>query len=42
LETAGTDARLVRNPDFGRTFNSFAQENIDSRRAVRLRLRIVF
>jgi hypothetical protein len=34
--------QLVRNPDFGRTFNSFAQENIDSRRAVRLRLRIVF
>lgn len=35
-------AEVNRNPDFGRTFNSFAQENIDSRRTVRLRLRIVF
>jgi hypothetical protein len=30
------------NPDFGRLINSFSQEGIDSRRAVRLRLRITW
>lgn len=30
------------NPDFGRLINSFSQEGIDSRRSVRLRLRITF
>jgi hypothetical protein len=31
-----------KNPDFGRLINSFSQENVDSRRTVRLRLRITF
>lgn len=30
------------NPDFGRLINSFSQEGVDSRRTVRLRLRITF
>ena len=30
------------NPDFGRLISSFTQEGIDSRRTVRLRLRITF
>jgi hypothetical protein len=30
------------NPDFGRLISSFSQEGIDSRRTVRLRLRITF
>jgi len=30
------------NPDFGRAFSTFSQEGIDSRRTVRLRLRITF
>jgi hypothetical protein len=34
--------RISRNPDFGRLINSFAQDGIDSRRAVRLRLRITW
>jgi hypothetical protein len=34
--------QVVPNPDFGRLINSYAQENIDSRRAIRLRLRIQF
>ena len=33
---------VVRNAEFGRLINSYAQENIDSRRAIRLRLRIQF
>lgn len=33
---------VVRNPNFGRLINSYAQENIDTRRAIRLRLRIRF
>jgi len=34
--------RITRNPDFGRLINSFAQDGIDARRAVRLRLRITW
>ena len=34
--------QIVPNPEFGRLINSYAQENIDSRRAIRLRLRIEF
>jgi len=30
------------NPDFGRFFDSFSQENIDSRRTIRLTLRLTF
>ena len=30
------------NPDFGRAFSAFSQEGVDSRRTVRLRLRITF
>ena len=33
---------ITPNPDFGRLINSFSQEGIDSRRTVRLRLRITF
>ena len=33
---------IIRNPDFGRLINSYSQEGIDSRRTVRLRLRITF
>jgi hypothetical protein len=31
-----------RNPDFGRLISSFTQEGVDSRRSIRLRLRITF
>jgi hypothetical protein len=31
-----------RNPDFGRLISSFTQEGVDSRRTIRLRLRITF
>jgi len=34
--------RISPNPDFGRLINSFAQDGIDSRRAIRLRLRITW
>jgi len=34
--------RITRNPDFGRLINSFSQDGIDSRRAVRLRVRITW
>lgn len=37
-----TSADVTPNPDFGRLIQSFSQEGIDSRRTVRLRLRIVF
>jgi len=30
------------NPDFGRLIASFAQDGIDARRAIRLRLRVTF
>jgi len=33
---------LDRNPDFGRFFDSFSQENIDNRRTIRLTLRLEF
>jgi hypothetical protein len=33
---------VTPNPDFGRLISSFTQEGIDSRRTVRLRLRITF
>jgi Carboxypeptidase regulatory-like domain/TonB dependent receptor len=33
---------ITPNPDFGRLITSFSQEGIDSRRTVRLRLRITF
>jgi hypothetical protein len=33
---------VTRNPDFGRLLTSFSQEGIDSRRTVRLKLRITF
>jgi hypothetical protein len=33
---------VIRNPQFGRLISSFTQEGIDSRRTVRLRLRITF
>jgi hypothetical protein len=35
-------ADVIPNPDFGRLINSFTQEGIDSRRTIRLRLRITF
>ncbi len=35
-------ASLDRNPDFGRFFDSFNQENIDNRRTVRVTLRLTF
>jgi hypothetical protein len=34
--------RITPNPDFGRLINSYAQDGIDSRRAIRLRLRVTF
>jgi hypothetical protein len=34
--------QVFRNPDFGKLLNSFSQEGVDSRRTVRLRLRITF
>jgi hypothetical protein len=33
---------IIRNPDFGRLISSYSQEGVDSRRTVRLRLRITF
>jgi hypothetical protein len=33
---------IIPNPNFGRLFNSFSQEGIDSRRAIRLRVRIAW
>jgi hypothetical protein len=33
---------VTPNPVFGRLINSFSQEGIDSRRTIRLRLRITF
>ncbi|HET9696759.1 MAG TPA: hypothetical protein VFP40_07830, partial [Terriglobales bacterium] len=33
---------VTANPDFGRLINTFTQEGVDSRRTVRLRLRITF
>jgi Carboxypeptidase regulatory-like domain/TonB dependent receptor len=33
---------ITPNPDFGRLINTFSQEGVDSRRTVRLRLRITF
>jgi Carboxypeptidase regulatory-like domain len=33
---------IIPNTDFGRLINSFSQEGVDSRRTVRLRLRITF
>jgi hypothetical protein len=35
-------ASVERNDDFGRLINTFSQESVDSRRTVRLRLRITF
>jgi hypothetical protein len=35
-------ASVTPNPDFGRLISSFTQEGVDSRRAIRLRLRITF
>lgn len=35
-------ASFDRNPDFGRFFDSFSQENIDSRRTIRITLRLTF
>ena len=35
-------ADVTRNPDFGRLITSYPQENVDSRRTVRLKLRIFF
>ena len=34
--------RLTPNPDFGRRLNSYSQDGIDLRRAIRLRLRVTF
>jgi len=33
---------ITRNPDFGRLITSYTQEGVDSRRTIRLRLRITF
>ena len=35
-------ASTIRNPDFGRLLTSYTQEGIDSRRTVRLKLRVTF
>jgi len=35
-------ADVIPNPDFGRLISSFSQEGVDSRRTIRLRLRITF
>ena len=35
-------ASVTPNPDFGRLITSYTQENVDSRRAIRLRLRLTF
>jgi hypothetical protein len=37
-----TAADISPNPDFGRAFETFSQEGVDSRRTIRLRLRITF
>jgi hypothetical protein len=34
--------QVFRNDDFGKLINSFSQEGVDSRRKVRLRLRVTF
>lgn len=34
--------QVTQNPDFGRLVNSFSQDGIDLRRAVRLRMRVTF
>lgn len=36
------ETRSNANPDFGRAFSTFSQEGVDSRRTIRLRLRITF
>jgi len=33
---------VTRNPDFGRLITSYTQEGVDSRRAIRLRIRLTF
>ena len=33
---------VTPNPDFGRLLSSYPQENVDSRRTIRLKLRITF
>jgi hypothetical protein len=38
----GLEPDVNLNPDFGRLINTFSQEGVDSRRTVRLRLRITF
>jgi hypothetical protein len=40
--TNPTGFKIKRNSDFARAFSTFSQEGIDSRRTVRLRLRIAF
>jgi hypothetical protein len=35
-------ASITRNPDFGRLLSSFSQDGVESRRTIRLRLRITF
>jgi hypothetical protein len=35
-------ASVTPNPDFGRLITSYTQENVDSRRAIRLRVRLTF
>jgi len=35
-------ASVTPNPDFGRLITSYTQEGVDSRRTVRLRMRITF
>ena len=35
-------ADFETNPDFGRLINTYTQEGVDSRRTIRLRLRITF
>jgi hypothetical protein len=35
-------SEMIPNPEFGRVIKTYAQENIDSRHAIRLRLRIEF
>jgi hypothetical protein len=36
------ESDLIRNDQFGQLLNSYTQENVDSRRTIRLRLRITF
>jgi hypothetical protein len=33
---------VTPNPDFGRLITSYTQEGVDSRRTIRLRLRVTF